>query len=305
MHARIVVNPALESVVQCYELYQLREKRLSEVSVPMTSYTVRAFLAWWSARGAGELSELAPQDLAEFVTKEAARLNGGAIRATITTLRSFLRFIYATGLCDRELSAAVPAVPTTRFDGLPKGLSAETLGELLSSCDRATPLGRRDFAVLVLMCRLGLRAVEVARLSLEDFDWRAGELVVHGKGGRLDRLPLPADVGDAVAEYLRHGRPTTSCRAVFIKAWPPAVGMSRNSVVFVSRRASHRAGLAMVGGHRLRHTAATEMLRAGASLREVGQVLRHNDDTVTAIYAKVDQASLSKAVRPWPTGARP
>jgi len=305
MHARIVVDPALESVVQRYELYQLHEKRLSEVSVHMTSYTVRAFLAWRSARGAGELSELAPEDLAEFVTKEAARLNGGAVRATVTTLRSFLRFLYATGLCDRELSAAVPAVPTTRFGGLAKGLSAENLGKLLSSCNRATPLGRRDFAVLVLMCRLGLRAVEVARLSLEDFDWRAGELVVHGKGGRTDRLPLPADVGGAVAEYLRHGRPTTSCRAVFIQAWPPAVGMSRNAVVFVPRRASQRAGLAMVGGHRLRHTAATQMLRAGASLREVGQVLRHNDDTVTAIYAKVDRASLSKVVRPWPAGERP
>ena len=179
------------------------------------------------------------------------------------------------------------------------------MARLLGSCDRSRSSGLRDFAVLLLMCRLGLRAVEVCRLSVDDFDWRLGEVLVHGKGGRLDRLPLPVDVGEAVVDYLRHGRPATSCRALFIQARPPAVGMTRNGVVFVPRRASARAGLPMVGGHRLRHTAATQMLRAGASLHEVGQVLRHDDDTVTAIYAKVDQSSLSKLVRPWPEEARP
>ena len=225
------------------------------------------------------------------------------MRPTVTTLRGFVRFLYVSGLTGRDLSAAVPSVPTSRFDGLPKGLDAGTVKSLLATCDRGRRGGRRDFAVMMLMWRLGLRAVEVSRLRLEDLDWRAGEIVIHGKGGRIDRLPIPADVGDAVVDYLRFGRPVTDSRAVFIQSPRPAVGMSRNAVVFVSRTASQRAGIAMVGGHRLRHTTATELLRQGASLREVGQILRHDDDTVTAVYAKVDQASLGVVVRAWPEGA--
>jgi integrase/recombinase XerD len=197
----------------------------------------------------------------------------------------------------------VPSVAGSRFDGLPKAVDAAVLGALLASCDRSRPSGQRDFAILVLMSRLGLRAADIAALRLDDIDWRAGELELRGKGGRRDRLPLPGDVGEVLVEYLRFGRRPSTDRAVFLQARQPAVGMSRNAVVFVSRRASARAGLAVVGGHRLRHTAATEMLRHGASLREVGQVLRHNDDTTTAIYAKVDRASLSLVVRPWPAEA--
>lgn len=222
---------------------------------------------------------------------------------TVTTLRGFVRFLYVSGIVDRDLSSAVPGVPTSRFAGLPKGLDAETVGLLLGSCDRSGPIGRRDFAVMTLMLRLGLRAVEISRLALGDIDWRAGVLDVRGKGGRVDRLPLPGDVGEAVVDYLVCGRPVTACRAVFVGAKTPTAAMSRNAVVLVSRTASRRAGIPVVGGHRLRHTAATEMLREGASLREVGQVLRHNDDTLTAVYAKVDQASLALVVRSWPEGA--
>ena len=137
-------------------------------------------------------------------------------------------------------------------------------------------------------------------MRLDDIDWRAGELVVHGKGGRDDRLPLPGDVGQALVDYLVHERRRSPLRAVFLRATARRVPMSRNAVVMVSRTASRRAGLPVVGGHRLRHTAATSMLRAGASLREVGQVLRHRDEATTAIYAKVDQAALALLARPWP-----
>lgn len=203
-------------------------------------------------------------------------------------------------MTERDLSAAVPSVPSSRFGRLPKGVDTETVGRLLAACDRSRPTGRRDYAVLMLMWRLGLRAIEVSRLRLDDLLWRAGEVAVSAKAGRVDRMPLPADVGDALVDYLRFGRPASEDRAVFLRALPPPVGMSRNAVVFVSRTASARAGLAVVGGHRLRHTTAMDLLGAGASLREIGQVLRHDEPTTTAIYAKVDQAGLAGVARPWP-----
>jgi site-specific recombinase XerD len=184
-------------------------------------------------------------------------------------------------------------------------VDAATVAALLGSCDRCTAVGRRDFAVLTLMVRLGLRAGEVASLRLDDVDWKAAELVVRGKGGRLDRLPLPADVGEAVADYLCHGRRRSACRALFLRTCAPEGGMSAGSVVMVPRSASHRADLpVVVGAHRLRHTAATGMLRAGASLSEVAEVLRHRSESTTAIYAKVDRAALDLLVRPWPETQR-
>lgn len=303
MADRIVVDPELEAVVVAFGDYQRREKRLAELSVQMQSYGVRAFLAWRARTGRGDLGGLGPEEMSEFVIAEAARLIPGTMRTTVSTLRGFVRYLYVSGMVDRDLSGSVPSRASTRLGGLPKGLDAETVRAVLNSCDRDRPTGRRDFAVLMLMWRLGLRAVEVSRLRLDDLDWRAGEVRVSGKAGRVDRLPLPADVGAAVVDYLRFGRPIAVCREVFIQAVLPPVGMSRNAVVFVSRRASVRAGLdSVVGGHRLRHTTGTDLLRGGASLREVGQVLRHDDDTTTAIYAKVDQATLGLVVRPWAGG---
>ncbi|MDQ2728940.1 MAG: tyrosine-type recombinase/integrase [Actinomycetota bacterium] len=302
MAERIVVSPALEAVVVAFGDYQRRQKRLAGLTVQMQSYGVRAFLAWRSRTGRGDLAGLGPEELSEFVIAEAARISPGAVQAKVTTLRGFVRYLYVSGVVDRDLSAAVPSRASSRFGGLAKGLDAETVRALLDSCDRGRSAGRRDFAVLMLMWRLGLRAVEVSRLRLDDFEWRAGKVRVSGKAGRVDRLPLPADVGTAVVDYMRFGRPVTACREVFIQAVPPPVGMSRNAVVFVSRSASARAGLAVVGGHRLRHTTGSDLLAEGASLREVGQVLRHDDDTTTAIYAKVDPATLGLVVRPWVQG---
>jgi len=202
------------------------------------------------------------------------------------------------------LAQTIPSYSTYR-EALPKALSAEEVARLLGGCDRQTGRGRRDYAVLVVLSRLGLRANEVARLGLDDIDWRAGELVVrNGKGRREERVPLPSDVGEAVADYLQHGRPETApTRTVFVRLWAPLVGLSPGGVTWVVYNACARAGLSRVGAHRLRHTAATAVLRAGGSLTEVGQLLSHRRMVTTAMYAKVDHSTLAELARPWPGSA--
>lgn len=296
---RLQVGEAAEAVVDAYRTYELRERRLCEVTVANSCYSVRHFLWWREAAGRGPLDRLDAGELHGYVVAEAARLRIGAMRQKITVMRTFTRFLFATGVTAGDLTGCVPTVAGARFDGLPKALDDDTVSALLGSCDRARENGRRDYAILLLMARLGLRAVEVSRIELDDIDWRAGVLEVRGKGGRRDRLPLGADVGEAVAEYLMVRRPA-GCRSVFLGAFGPPAGMSPNAVGFVSRTASRRAGIGVVGGHRLRHTAGTRMLRAGATLREVAEVLRQSDQMTTSIYAKVDDRSLSLAVRPWP-----
>jgi len=171
---------------------------------------------------------------------------------------------------------------------------------LVDSCDRDSVVGRRDVAVLKLLARLGLRAGEIARLGLDDVDWRAGEIVVVGKGPRLARLPLPDDFGEAIVDYLRDGRPHVRCRALFLRSLAPLVWLSSAGVTQIVARAGVRVGLEPIGAHRLRHTAATEMLRTGASLTEIGQVLRHRRLQSTAIYARVDRDRLKTLALPWP-----
>ena len=175
---------------------------------------------------------------------------------------------------------------------------------MLSSCDRRTAVGRRNFAVLTLQLRLGLRVAEVAALQLRDVNWRQGEVLVRGKGNRDERLPLPIDVGEAVADWLRHGRPMSSSLHVFTAMRAPRRALSGSAVSMIVSRAAQRAQIPGITAHRLRHTAATDLLRGGASLPEVGQVLRHASLLSTAIYAKVDHTALSAVARPWPAGVR-
>jgi integrase/recombinase XerD len=197
----------------------------------------------------------------------------------------------------------VPSVAQWRLASLVKVLDAATVTRLLDSCDRDTAVGRRDFAILMLMSRLGLRIGEIAGLRLEHLDWRAGELVVCGKGNREERLPLPVDVGEAIVAWLQDGRPDCQSRFVFTRTRAPHDGLHPSSLNSVVHRACKRARLPEVGPHRLRHTAATQMLRAGSSLRDVGQVLRHRSSEVTSIYAKVDRRALAAVVQPWPGAA--
>lgn len=287
-------------VLSVFERYLTEQRRLAPLTVVTTVGIVRRFLTALPACDAAALTGLTVQQVHGFVLSEADRLSTGATRASLGALRSFLRYLFATGMLSRDLSVTVPRIAGSRLATLPRALPPGTVAALLASCDRRTPIGTRDFAIMTLQVRLALRANEVASLRLEDLHWRAGELTVHGKGARTERLPLPADVGDALADYLRRGRPRApEVRTVFLRGRPPAEPISRNAVVLVCRSASRRAGIAVVGTHRLRHTAATQMLQAGASLREVGQVLRHRRDSTTAIYAKVDRAALNPLARSW------
>jgi integrase/recombinase XerD len=196
------------------------------------------------------------------------------------------------------------AVPSAASESpLPEAIGPGQASLLLGSCDRGTAAGLRDYAVLVLLVRLGLRAGEVAAMQLGDIDWRAGQVTIRGKGSRLDQLPLPADTGQAIAAWLRDGRPGCSCRQVFTTLLAPLGPLTSKAVSAIVTRAARRAGLAVVTAHRLRHGAATGLLHAGASLPEVGQVLRHASMLNTARYARVDHARLSAVARPWP-GAR-
>jgi integrase/recombinase XerD len=237
----------------------------------------------------------------EFVTDVCPTLGIGWAKLLLTGLRAFLTFAHLEGLVPVALGGAVPSTAGWSGTGLPRGLAPGDAKRLMASCDRRRGKGRRDYAIMLLMLRLGLRAGEVAALTLEDVDWRAGEIVVRGKGSHEERLPLPVDVGEALAGYLRRGRPTSSQRTLFLRMHAPIIGLRSSGVAEVVRDACRRAGVEVVGPHRLRHTAATEMLRSGASLPEVAQVLRHHSGATTAIYAKVDHLALRELVMPWPT----
>jgi integrase len=241
-------------------------------------------------------------DVSAFVLAEATRREGTSIRSVATALRSLLGFLHVEGVLERSLIGAVPGVGAWRAAGLPQPLESGELRRLLACCDRRTAIGRRDFAIVLLMGRLGLRCGEVAGLTVDDIDWRAGEILIYGKARRDERLPLPADVGIALAGYLRRGRPAGALdRAVFVRTLAPHHCMGPSAITRVVAAAAERAELGTVRAHRLRHTAATELLRAGASLPEVGQVLRHRRLLSTAIYAKVDEHALRPLARSWPT----
>ena len=248
-----------------------------------------------------DLAHLTAADVVSFVVGRCPQLGHSAAKLTVTALRSLLGFLHVEGMIERSLAFAVPSVACRRLVGLPKGLDPDQVRCLLESCDSGTQNGCRDFAVLTVLVRLGLRAGEAARLALDDIDWRAGEIVVQGKANCSERLPLPTDVGMAVAAYLERGRPASARgRTVFVRIKAPHRPLSSCGVTQVVAAAARRAGLGRIHAHRLRHTAATQMLRAGASLPEIGQLLRHRRPLTTAIYAKVNRDALRTIARPWP-----
>lgn len=298
--ARMSVTPSAV-LIERYSAYLLQRRGVSSSTVRNYVGVARVFLSWREmSTGTLALGELDGAAVIVFVLGEAQRGSVGSAKCMVTRLRAFLRFLYVEGESGRELAGVVPSVASWRLAGLVKALDAGSLARLLASCDRRTRVGRRDFAVITLLSRLGLRAGEVAALQLQDVDWRSGELLVRGKGGRRERLPLPGDVGEALAGWLARGRPRCECVFVFTRVRAPLDGLSSGGVSAIVQHACQRAGLPVVGAHRLRHTAATEMLRAGGSLTEVGQVLRHRSRDVTSIYAKVDRSALAAVVMPWP-----
>jgi site-specific recombinase XerD len=289
------------ALLEAYAEHLTVRRGLAAETVRGYCNTARAFLDD-RERVSGDLA-LKALDVAainDYLLRASRRGSVSSAKATVTGLRSLLRFLHLQGLIDRELAIAVPSVANWRLASLVKALDTDSVARLLRSCDRSTALGRRDFAIVLLLSRLALRIGEVAALRLEHVDWRAGELVVYGKGSREERLPLPVDVGEAIVDWLRAGRPDCQSRFVFTRARAPHEGLHPAALNAVVHRACKRVGLPEVGAHRLRHTAATQMLRAGSSLRDVGQVLRHRSSEVTSIYAKVDRRALVVLVQPWP-----
>jgi integrase/recombinase XerD len=223
---------------------------------------------------------------------------------TVTALRSFLGFLYVSGQIAQPLTSAIPSIAGWRLSALPKALQPGEVQALLASCDRRTIKGRRDFAILTMLGRLGLRAGEIAALRIDDINWRAGTILIRGKGNQIEPIPWPVDVGGAVVAYLRRGRPTTAVdRAVFVRVRAPHRALSGTGVSEIVVAAARRAGLGNIRAHLLRHTVATELLRAGSPLPEIGQLLRHRHVSTTAIYAKVDRTALRSIARPWLGGA--
>lgn len=240
-----------------------------------------------------------------FVVAQAGSANSvWSAKAEVTALRALLRFLHLRGMTSGPLAEVVPAVAGWRLAGLPRRLSQDQVATLLAAPDPTTTVGLRDGAVLTLLAALGLRGAEVAALRLDDVDWGRGELLVRGKGARVERLPLTAAVGAALARYLTGARPRCEAGTVFVTVRVPIRPLTSGSVRAIFGRACRRAGLPRLGPHRLRHTLATDLLRAGASLDEVGQVLRHRSELSTAIYAKVDLDALRTLTRPWPGSGR-
>ena len=299
--SRVAVG-AVEVLLAGYREYLAVERGLTPETIEGYVLAVRPFLDGRVRDDAElDLGQLTAADVVAFVVARCPGQSRGAAKMTVTSLRSLLGFLHLRGIVSGPLAQAVPSTASWRLSGLPRALEPEQLHALLGSCDRDTAHGRRDYAVLVMLARLGLRAGEVAALRLEDVDWRAGELRIVGKGRRAERLPLTADVGEAIVAYLRDGRPATALdRSLIVRFRAPHHGMTTGGITQIVFAAAGRAGLGPMHSHRLRHTAATQMLRAGASLEEVGQVLRHRQLLTTAIYAKVNRDALRQLARPWP-----
>ena len=303
----VVAPPALaiaegpvEELLAEYRRYLLIERRLSEKTIVNYEPVARLLLEGRQGPGGLALERLCAADVSMFLARECPKRSVSGARDLVCALRSFLRFLQLAGLTDAPLVWAVPSVADLRDRTLPRGLEPGAVRKLLASCDRRRLVGQRDYGILLLLSRLGLRAGEVAAIQLDDINWRSGLLLVSGKGGRYDELPLAVDVGEALVSYLRR-RPRCESRALFLRATAPRTGLNRSTIGWIVRAACDRAGLPRVGAHRLRHTAATEMLRQGASLAEIGQVLRHREQKTTARYAKVDRKALRALARPWPS----
>jgi integrase/recombinase XerD len=278
----------------------LREERgLGADTAANYERVAQRFLATLAEPFELSLAGLSAQEVTAFVLARSPELSVSAMQTVVGGLRALLGFLFAAGLTRQALALAVPSV-ARRPEGLPRALPPDHVEALLTGCDRSTPVGIRDFAILVVLARLGLRANEVASLRLEDIDWRSGELVIRGKGPRLDKLPLPTDVGEALVDYLEHARPNCADRRVFIRSSAPRQGLTRQAIGGLVRAASVRAGLAAHGPHRLRHTVATNLLAEGAPLVEIAQLLRQRTHQTTVLYAKVVRRALAALAQPWP-----
>jgi site-specific recombinase XerD len=312
-HVAAAMEPSLTplgSLLGRYQSWLVGERGLAATTVRRYENTARRFLQ--EQVSAGDVftpAALTGVDINAFLLQECGRVSAGSAKGRVAELRSILKFLYLQDITALPLGTAVPPVGGWRLATLPPPtMAAADIQRLLDSCDRSSAVGLRNFAIMTLVARLGLRSIEVARLELGDVDWRAGELVVRGKGRRQDRLPLPVEVGEALAAYLSGGRCVDRCpesgRRLFLTSRAPRGPIRADLVGDVVERACIRAGLPAVGPHRLRHALASELLRHGAGLVAIGQVLRHQDLATTALYAKVDLDGLRHVAQPWPGAAR-
>jgi integrase/recombinase XerD len=300
------LTPA-ERCTQAYE-HHLREAR-GLASSTIVNYVpfIRSFLEDRFGDGPLTLSRLCAGDVVRFVQRQAPRLHPKRAKLLTSALRSFLQYVCFRGKAKLDLAAAVPVVANWSMSTIPRAIPADQVCQLLASIDRRTAIGCRDYAILLLLARLGLRSGEVAFLELDDIDWNTGTLSVRGKSGRRGELPLPAEVGEAIAAYLRRGRPQSTNRRVFLRAKAPIRGFrGASGVGSIVRHRILRAGLDTPthGAHQFRHGLATELLRQGASLGEIGELLGHHSPETTKIYTKVDLDALRTLASPWPGGVR-
>lgn len=296
----VAAGSAIEVLLAAFSRYLLSERGLAASTAAAYLARVDRFITGCAAEG--DVSVITAADVTRAVLAETVTRKVGSVQFFVVAVRAFLRFCSLEGLMEVDLSAAAPSITGRRSQVLPQGIKREDATALLASCDRSQATGMRDHAVLLILLRLGLRAIEVARLRLDDIDWRAGQMVIHGKGEREESLPLPAEVGESIADYLQNGRPNATRREVFLTVCAPLAGLTRGSVSLIVRRACVRAGVTPIGAHRLRHALACDMVAAGASLPEIGQVLRHRHLSSTTIYAKTDVVQLRSLALPWPGG---
>ncbi|OGO08073.1 MAG: integrase [Chloroflexi bacterium RBG_13_60_13] len=297
----------VEQETRAFETYLRNERALAQPTIAYYVRFIRGFLKDRFGNGCAALSRLSAGDVVGFVQRQVPRMHRNCARLLTTALRSFLNYARYRGEITSDLAAAVPCVANWSMTSIPRGIPADAVRQLLASIDRRTPGGRRDYAILLLLARLGLRASEVVRLQLDDIDWVAGQVSVRGKGGQRTALPLSAEVGAAIAAYLRHGRPPSTSRRVFLRVKAPIRGfLGPEAIASLVGHTLTRAGIKTPskGAHQFRHALATQMLRHGASLTEIGEVLRHRSPQTTTIYAKVDLDALRPLALPWPGGVR-
>ena len=304
-------EPAATTPVECcvgqYEQYLREERALATATIVNYLPFIRELLTHRFGDAEVQLGELRASDVIGFVQRRAHQLHIKRAKLMTTALRSFLQYARYRGDIILDLAAAIPPVANWSMTSIPRAIPDDQVHALLASVDRSTALGRRDYAILLLLARLGLRSSEVAFLELDDIDWTAGSLSVCAKGGRRVELPLPADVGEAIVAYLQHGRPHSRSRRIFLRHKAPVRGfLSQCALGSVVHHAIERAGIQAPthGAHQFRHALATRMLRGGASLIEIGELLGHRSPETTKIYTKIDVEALRALALPWPGGGK-
>jgi len=301
-----IKDSEIQRIENNFTQYLQQERGLSQATLDNYLPTVRRFLTERFRSKKIIFDKLCPQDISRFILRYAHTMSPGRAQLMTSALRSFFRFLHVRGEIDIDLAAAVPTVARWRFSGIPKFLKPEQVKRVLQGCDKNTATGQRNYAILLLLARLGLRAGEIVHLELDDIFWEVSELIVRGKSNREERLPLPHDVGQAIATYLRNSRPHCSSRKAFIRMIAPHQGFSSSvAVCNIVQRSLEHAGIniGFKGAHLFRHTLAANMLRGGASIAEIGEILRHQLPNTTEIYTKVDLKALHTIALPWPGGA--